>query len=107
MTGDWRVADGRVRLDVCARCGAALALGGLKYLVRIEVLADWDGYLAVIEDQEDRERAMRETLAAMEERDEAELLREVYHRELHLLCKGCRDRYLANPLNLPLPEALP
>jgi len=94
----------RPELYVCARCGAALRPGEAKYLVRIEVLADWDGHLTLIEDQEARERAMRETLAALEERDEAELLRDVYHRELHLLCKGCRDRYLANPLNLPLPE---
>ena len=101
------MSEERLEFDVCARCGAALALGGSKYLVRIEVLADWDGHLAMIEDGEDRERAMREALAALEERDEDELLREVYHRELHLLCKRCRDRFLANPLNLPLPGALP
>jgi hypothetical protein len=32
------------------------------------------------------------------------LMRDVYHRERHLLCRECRDRYLANPLNLPLPD---
>ncbi len=80
--------------------------GALKYLVRIEVLADWDGHLAVIEDDEERERAARSALKALEERDEDELLRDVYHRELHLLCKKCRDRYLANPLNIPLRETL-
>jgi hypothetical protein len=89
---------------VCARCGAALAPGALKYLVRIEVMADWDGHLTLVEGEEERERAMRSALQALEERDEAELLREVYHRELHLLCRGCRERYLANPLSLPLPE---
>lgn len=81
--------------------------GALKYLVRIEVLADWDGHLAMIEGEGDREQAIRDALAAVAERDEAELLRDVYHRELHLLCKACRDRYLANPLNLPLPGTLP
>ena len=59
------MAEKRLELYVCARCGAALRPGGAKYLVRIEVLADWDGHLAVIEDGEDRERAMRETLAAL------------------------------------------
>jgi len=101
------VPEERLELHVCGRCGAAMRRGSLKYLVRIEVLADWDGHLTVIQDDEERERAMRDALAAMAERDEAELRREVYHRELHLLCKGCRDRYMANPLNLPLPEALP
>jgi hypothetical protein len=38
----------------------------------------------------------------MAERDPDELMREVYHTERHLLCPGCRDRYLANPLNIPL-----
>ncbi len=92
---------------MCARCGAAMRPGSLKYLVRIEVLADWDGHLAMIEDEEALDRAMRDALVAMAERDEDELLREVYQREVYLLCKGCRDRYLANPLNLPLPEGLP
>jgi hypothetical protein len=101
------VSAERLEFYVCARCGAALRPGGAKYLVRIEVLADWDGHLAMPEAEEEREQVMRETLAALEEQDEAELLRAVYHRELHLLCRGCRDRYLANPLNLPLPEALP
>ncbi|HEY7676027.1 MAG TPA: hypothetical protein VIG69_03060 [Candidatus Methylomirabilis sp.] len=105
MSVEWGGAGERARLDVCGRCGAALRPGSAKYLVRIEVLADWDGHLAILEDEEERERAMRETLAALEERDEAELLRAVYHRELHLLCRGCRDRYLANPLNLPMPGA--
>ena len=95
----------RARLDVCERCGAAMPLGALKYLVRIEVLADWDGHITAIEDEEERDRATRNALAALRDRDEAELLREVYHREVHLLCRGCRDRYMANPLNHPLPEA--
>ncbi len=107
MTELGQEAEGRLRLDVCARCGAAMRPGTLKYLVRIEVLADWDGHLTVVEDAEERERALRSALAALEERGEDALVRDVYYRELHLLCKPCRDRYMANPLNLPLPEALP
>jgi hypothetical protein len=30
----------------------------------------------------------------------------VFHEEIHLLCPACRERYLANPLNLPLTEGL-
>jgi hypothetical protein len=85
----------------------ALPPGAVKYLVRIEVMADWDGHLTVVADAGERERAMRSALQALRERDEEELLREVYHRELHLLCTACRERYMANPLNLPLPETHP
>ncbi len=99
--------DDRPRLDVCSRCGVAMRPGAVKYLVRIEVMADWDGHLTVAEDAEERERAMRNALEALRDRDEDELLREVYHRELHLLCTACRERYLANTLNLPLPETHP
>ena len=107
MSGRVPDREERLRLDVCARCGVALPAGAVKYLVRIEVMADWDGHLTVVEDEEERDRAMRTALEALEEREESELLREVYHRELHLLCTGCRERYLANPLSLPLPEVLP
>ncbi len=107
MNGPGRGSEDRPRLDVCSRCGVAMRSGSVKYLVRIEVMADWDGHLTVVEDAEGRERAMRSALQALEDRAEDELLREVYHRELHLLCKGCRERYMANPLNLPLPETLP
>jgi len=43
--------------------------------------------------------------ASMADRDPEALLREVHHSKRHLLCPGCRDRYLANPPNLPLPKA--
>jgi hypothetical protein len=102
MNGERWKAEGRVRLEVCARCGAGMGPGSPKHVVRIEVLADWDGHLAALEDDEARERAMRDALEAIEDRDDLELLREVYHREVHLLCPLCRDRFLANPFNLPL-----
>lgn len=87
----------------CARCGKELPLGSLKYLVKIEVYADFDGYIAD-EPLEDAELKMMELLNEMLERDPEELERDVYWKELHLLCKGCRDRFMANPLGFPLPE---
>ncbi|MBI5167542.1 MAG: hypothetical protein HY998_07365 [candidate division NC10 bacterium] len=88
----------------CAKCGKELPLGGLKYLVKIEVYADFDGYIAE-EPLEDAELKMRELLEDMAEIDPEKLERDVYWKELHLLCKDCRDRFLANPLGIPLPEA--
>jgi len=40
----------------------------------------------------------------MEQADPDALMRDVFHQERHLLCPACRERYLANPLNLPLSE---
>lgn len=77
--------------------------GSLAYEVRIQVYADFDGVLVTPEaDSEPADRAVRDLVTTMAERDPDELMREVYHTERHLLCPGCRDRYLANPLNLPL-----
>ena len=47
---------------------------------------------------------LRALAARMAGQDPDALMRDVYHSERHLLCRECRDRYLANPLNLPLPD---
>jgi len=91
----------------CEHCGHRLPDGSLAYEVRIQVCADFDGVLSHPETAAPTDVAIRELVAEMEGRDPEELLREVYHSERHLLCPGCRDRYLANPLNLPLPKDLP
>ena len=59
-----------------------------------------------VETAEQMEARLAELVAAMDERDPDELMRDVYHEERHLLCPACRERYLANPLNLPLREGL-
>lgn len=89
----------------CEKCGRDLPLGGLRYVVKIEAYADFDGYLGE-EDAEEVEARMRELVERLSERDPGELEREVYEKQIYLLCKDCRDHYLANPLNLPLPDDL-
>ena len=85
----------------CEKCGKKMPDGGLAYEVKIQVYADFDGVLPQVETR------LRELVAAMEEADPDELMQEVFHEEVHLVCRACRDRYLANPLNLALPESLP
>jgi hypothetical protein len=92
---------------VCERCGHWMEDGSLAYDVRIQVSADFDGVLVPPEPGTRSDAGLRELVASLSERDSDELLREVYHSERHLLCPGCRDRYLANPLNLPLPDDVP
>ncbi len=91
----------------CERCGKQMPDGSLAYEVKIQVYADFDGVLPEVETADEMEARLRELVEAMEGMDPDELLRDVYHEERHLVCPGCRDRYLANPLNLPLPETRP
>jgi len=78
--------------------------GSIAYEVRIDVYADFDGVLVPPEAGRKPEAELRELVARMADQDPATLMRDVYHSERHLLCPECRDRYLANPLNLPLSD---
>ena len=78
--------------------------GSVAYEVKIQVYADFDGILAPPEPGSGSDAALRDLAARMAESDPEDLMRGVFHSERHLLCPACRDRYLANPLNLPLPE---
>jgi hypothetical protein len=84
-----------------------MAGGSLAYEVRIQVYADFDGVLPAPEAGADLEAEIRTILKTAAQRDPDALARDVYHSERHLLCPGCRDRYLANPLNVPLREEAP
>jgi hypothetical protein len=91
---------------LCEKCGRLLPAGALAFEVRIQVAADFDGVLPVDDESADLEARLTTLLREMEEADPERLMRDVYHVERHLVCPGCRDRYLANPLNLPLPEEM-
>ena len=87
----------------CSRCGVRFAPGALRYLIRIEAVADFDGVIAV-DDLEATAEAIREVIASAAERSAEDLEFEVYAHESHFLCKACRDRFMANPLHLPFPR---
>jgi hypothetical protein len=91
----------------CEKCGRQMPYGSVAYEVKIQVYADFDGVLPAVETAEEMEARLRELVAAMDRADPDELLRDVFHEERHLLCPDCRERYLANPLNLPLPDTRP
>lgn len=91
----------------CEKCGKEMADGSLAYEIKIQVYADFDGVLEDVKTAEEMEARLHEVVTAMEAADPDDLMRDVFHEERHLLCPGCRDRYLANPLNLPLPDGRP
>lgn len=94
---------GRGMSKSCGKCGKQMPDGSLAYEVKIQVYADFDGVLPEAGTTQEREARMRELVAGMEQADPDVLIRDVFHQERHLLCPACRERYLANPLNLPFP----
>ena len=73
---------------ICFRCGAEFALGGLAYQVRIQMVADFDGYINADGLLDAGFAAM--TVAA--ERSEEQLTEEVYRERTLLLCLRCAER---------------
>ncbi len=90
-------------MKTCSKCGRVMPDGALAYELRIRVQADFDGVLTPVEPEE-LPRLQRELLDAMAKADPTDMMNDVHHEEQHLLCARCRERFLANPLNLPLPD---
>ena len=81
----------------CMRCGKDLPEGSLKYVVDIRVYADFDGVLRFPE--EDIEEEVSRLMTEIEKMDPQELERDVYQEMAFLLCKGCRDKFVEDPLS--------
>jgi hypothetical protein len=75
---------------VCFRCGLRLGRGELAYVVRVEMAADFDGYIdgdSLVASRDAGFAAM--TSAA--ERSEEELSDEVYRERSILYCRPCAE----------------
>ena len=81
-----------LKVRFCDRCHQELPLGATKYNVRIEIDADWDGYLPDMEKED--EHLASHLLAEIAQLDE-ESLEDQVHMELTLtLCPTCRRLFL-------------
>lgn len=85
----------------CDRCGATLPDGALFYILKIALTQGFDG---VIPDDGEADldalaRRIDEKTRGVPER----LLEEDVHQEMaFVLCPRCREKFAANPLDLPL-----
>ncbi|MCU0606632.1 MAG: hypothetical protein MUF78_04265 [Candidatus Edwardsbacteria bacterium] len=85
----------------CHKCGRAIAAGGLFYQVGITIDQGFDGVIADAPDADPAAlaRQIDERTRGVPER----LLEEDVHKVIDLLlCPRCRERFAANPLDLPL-----
>ena len=79
------------------RCGKRLPEGSLKYVVNIRVYADFDGVLNL--PGGDIEEEVHRLMGEIERMDPGELEKDVYQEMAFLLCKGCRDTFVEDPLS--------
>lgn len=79
------------------RCGKRLPEGSLKYVVDIRVYADFDGVLNL--PGEDIEEEVHRLMGKIERMDPGELEKDVYQEMAFLVCKGCRDTFVEDPLS--------
>ena len=81
----------------CDRCGKELEQGCLSYVVRIRIVADFDGVL--LEPEEGFEHELKQALEQLETASPEELEKEVYEEMTLFLCKSCRDRFVDETRN--------
>jgi hypothetical protein len=81
----------------CLKCGKRLPEGSLKYVVGIRVYADFDGVLSF--PRGDIEGELHRLMREIERMNSHELEKDVYQEMAFLLCKGCRDRFMEDPLS--------
>jgi hypothetical protein len=91
----------------CEKCRRSLPQGSLHYRLNISLLQGFDGVI------DGAGNGSLSELAAQIEKQTAgvpeSLLEEEVHREFSfILCARCKEKYCANPLDLPLnPAAVP
>jgi hypothetical protein len=85
----------------CEKCRRALPQGSIYYRLNISLLQGFDGVLdqAAGTSIKDLIARINEQTAGVPE----SLLEEEVHREFtFILCSRCKEKYCANPLDLPL-----
>lgn len=77
----------------CFRCGKEIPEGSLNYLVNIRIFSGFDDL--ILEPEEEVDEDLKHILEEIEQLDPQELENEVYEEFSLLLCKSCRDRFVA------------
>jgi hypothetical protein len=81
---------------ICFRCGAAIGPGAHAYRLRLEMTADFDGYIDADALAGSNEDAAFEAMTAAADRTAEELSEEVYRERTLMLCPPCAKRLWAD-----------
>jgi hypothetical protein len=95
--------EGREKVERCDSCGQVLSPASLRYRVRIQTWADFDGSLPDCSESDlaaALEDAAQKTAGLPEELIEEE----VYKGFAFVICRRCKEIFCANPLNRPLDD---
>ncbi|MBI5546785.1 MAG: hypothetical protein HY901_23120 [Deltaproteobacteria bacterium] len=85
----------------CQRCGRPLEAGELKYAVRMDICADFDGHLQARQSAlgvGEGEPSLEEALTRASAFSEEELMAGVHQELAFLVCPSCRAALLRDPL---------
>jgi len=85
----------------CERCAEKIESGALRYLLTINVTADFEGSLPNEGDIEDLEAFM----AQMDRSDPVKLRNDVFQTRGFLLCPKCKREFMNDPLAQKTPDS--
>ena len=78
----------------CAKCGCIISKGDLKYRINVEMVADYGDLLSDL-----KEEVLEYIDRLFYELGESDVLERDFYEEIYfILCKGCVDQFLRNPL---------
>lgn len=81
-------------LTRCARCGCRMSKGDRKYGINVEMVADYGDSLSDL-----KEEVLEYLDKLFYPLGESEPLKRDFYEEIcFILCKGCMDQFLRNPL---------
>ena len=91
----------------CDRCKRVLDTNDeMRYVVRIEIEAKFDGLSEVQDEERDHLLELDEVLERLESTDTESIDDDVYRRQKFDLCPECYRKYIKNPLGRELSAPL-
>ena len=80
----------------CDRCQRSIEDEALRYVVKMEIAAEFGEYIA---DESQQLEAMQEILSELDEEGGDDLIEDVYRTSRFDLCSECYHQFKNNPLN--------